>query len=265
VHALGGEDMTADQLGERAQYGGAGADVIGQSRDLEVDAFTGKGFALPVQRLMLAVLGAKDHRQQARPDMAARDDVERGRRLCDPLARPAGELLAHGLDHLPLPRHDLQGLGDRLAELGQLAAAARARGRTGNHHALARQMRRKRRAHRLSAGERADCGTRGRCCGEFVLSRRRGRFLELQFQLVEQLAAAFGGLPVLLAPQLGDQQLQVRHHRLGPGGARLRFLARRALGGQCCLQRGDLVGQVLGRAAHGPIVAQRQSLAAAQL
>jgi hypothetical protein len=31
--------------------------------------------------LMLAVLGVKDHRQQARPDMAARDDVEWRRRL----------------------------------------------------------------------------------------------------------------------------------------------------------------------------------------
>jgi hypothetical protein len=126
-------------------------------------------------------------------------------------------------------------------------------------------MRRKRRPHRLSAGERADCGTRGRCCGEFVLSRRRGRFLKLQLQLVEQLAAALGGLPVLLAPQLGDQQFQVRHHRLGAAGARLRFLARRALGGQRRLQRGDLLGQVLGRAGHGPIVAQRQSRTAAQL
>ena len=41
------------------------------------------------------------------------------------------------------------------AELGQLAAAARAGRRAGDHHALARQMRRKGRAHRLLAGERA--------------------------------------------------------------------------------------------------------------
>jgi hypothetical protein len=72
-------------------------------------------------------------------------------------------------------------------------------------------------------------------------------------------------LPVLIPPQLGDQQLQVRHHRLGAAGARLSLLPRRALGGQRYLQRGDLVGQVLGRARHGPIVAQRHNLAAAQL
>jgi hypothetical protein len=41
---------------------------------------------------VLAILGVKDHCQQARSDMAARDDVERRRRLGDLLARPAGEL-----------------------------------------------------------------------------------------------------------------------------------------------------------------------------
>src|SRR5204862_3083744 len=54
-------------------------------------------FALPVQRLMLAELGVEDHRQEACPGARARDDVEWRRRLGDPLARPAGELLAHGL------------------------------------------------------------------------------------------------------------------------------------------------------------------------
>ena len=204
MDARGGEDVAANQLGERAQHGRAGADMIGQGRDVEVDAFAGISFALPVQRLMLAILGVKDHRQQARPDMAARDDVKRRRRLRDLLARPARELLAHGLDHLPLPRNDLQRLGERLAELGELAAAAWTGSRAGEHDALARQMRRKRRADRLFAGERAYRCARGRCCGGFVLGRARCRFLELQFQLDEQLAAALGGLPVLLAPQLGD-------------------------------------------------------------
>ena len=36
--------------------------------------------------------------------MAARDDMERRWRLSDLLADPASELLAPGLDHLPLPR-----------------------------------------------------------------------------------------------------------------------------------------------------------------
>jgi hypothetical protein len=91
MDARGGEYVAADQLGERAQHGRAGADMIGQGRDVEVDAFAGISFALPIQRLMLAILGVKDHRQQARPDMAARDDVKRRRRLCDPVHAPVQE------------------------------------------------------------------------------------------------------------------------------------------------------------------------------
>ena len=51
----------------------------------------------------------------------------------------------------------------------------------------------------------------------------------------------------------------MRHHRLGAGGAGLGLLPRRALGGQRRLQRGDLVGQVLGRGRHGPIVARAEA------
>jgi hypothetical protein len=42
------------------------------------------------------------------------------RRLHDRLALPAGEPLAHRLDHLPLAGDDLERLGDVLAELRQL-------------------------------------------------------------------------------------------------------------------------------------------------
>jgi hypothetical protein len=49
VHALGPEHVAADQLGERAQHRCGGADMIGQGRDVEVDAFTRIDFALPVQ------------------------------------------------------------------------------------------------------------------------------------------------------------------------------------------------------------------------
>jgi hypothetical protein len=59
----------------------------------------------------------------------------------------------------------------------------------------------------------------------------------LQFQLVDQLAAALRGLAVLLALQLGDQQLVMCHHRLGARSARLGLLSRRSLGGQRRRQR----------------------------
>jgi len=62
MQALGGEDETADQIAERRQARRAGADPVGQGRHVEFDAFTGKRFALPVERLVLAKLGVKDHR-----------------------------------------------------------------------------------------------------------------------------------------------------------------------------------------------------------
>jgi hypothetical protein len=43
--------------------------------------------------------------------------MERRRRLRNRLALPAGEALAHRLDHLPLARDDLERLGNILAEL----------------------------------------------------------------------------------------------------------------------------------------------------
>jgi len=206
--------------------------------------------------LVFAVLGVEDHRQQARPDMAARDYMKGRRRLGDLLARAARELLADGLDHFPLPRHHLQRFGNGLAEFCQLAAAARTGGRAGDYHTLTRQMRRKRRPHRLFAGERLNRRTVSRHSVGVVLSRARRRFLELQFQLVEQLAAAFGGLPILLAPQLGDQQLVVGDQRLGAGSARFRLVARLSLGGQRRFQRVKLIGRVVGRRhgtdCHGP-------------
>ena len=61
----------------------------------------------------------------------------------------------------------------------------------------------------LLAGERVHRRAADRHGGDLVLGRAGRGFLELQLQLVEQLAAALGGVPVLLAPQLGDQQLVV--------------------------------------------------------
>src|SRR5260370_30722165 len=59
--------------------------------------------------------------------------MERRRWPGDLLAGPASELLPYRLDHLPLARDDFQCLGDVLAELGQPAAADRARaGRRNN-------------------------------------------------------------------------------------------------------------------------------------
>jgi hypothetical protein len=47
----------------------------------------------------------------------------------------------------------------------------------------------------------------------------------------------------MIAPQLGDQQLKMRHHRLGSGGAGLGVLGRCEDRDERCLLRRDVVGQ----------------------
>ena len=120
-------------------------DLVGQRRQAEIDALSRITLALPVQRLMLCKLLEEDHCQEVRTGKAARRHMERSRWLGDLLALPAGELLPHGLDHLPLARDHFQRLGDVLTELGQLRrSAARAILRGGNNHTFAWQMLRKR-------------------------------------------------------------------------------------------------------------------------
>ena len=66
VQPLGGQDMALDQRVQRTQRRGAGADLVGERRQAQVDPFAGIALALPVQRLMLAELLEQDHRQKAR-------------------------------------------------------------------------------------------------------------------------------------------------------------------------------------------------------
>ena len=102
--------------------------------------------------------------------------MERRRRLGDRLAVPAGELLAHRLDHLEAARDLFQRLGDIFAQLGQPAAAAtRATGRGLDDDALALDVGGKGLAHRPLALERANrlglCGSSFR--SELILGRGR--------------------------------------------------------------------------------------------
>src|SRR5208337_4976514 len=96
--------------------------------------------ALPVERQVQAVLGEQHLCEQPWPGATARDRMRGRRRLRDALAGAAGELLAHVLDHFPLPRHELQHLGHVLADLVQKPAAAGAGCRGRINDALARQM-----------------------------------------------------------------------------------------------------------------------------
>jgi hypothetical protein len=114
---------------------------------------------------MLAELLEQDRGEQLRAEQPTRRDMERRGRLGDPVAVPARELLAHGLDDLHRCRDTFERAGHVLAELRQSVrtAAGTVAGR-GNDDALARQVRGKVATWR--AGPRERCDRRGLCCGE---------------------------------------------------------------------------------------------------
>ena len=83
-----------------------------------------------------------------------------------------------------------------------------------------------------------------------ILAGGGDQLAELELQLVDQLAATLGGGAVLVALEPGDQQLEMRHHRLGAGGTRLGLAPRQLLGRERGAQRGDVVEQVVRRGCH---------------
>jgi hypothetical protein len=226
VQPVGGQDMGLDQRMERLQRRGAGADLVGQRRDAEINALPGIALALAVERLVLPKLLEQDHGQQVRSGKAARGHMERRWRLRDRLATPARELLPYRLDHLPLPRDDLQRFGDVLTQLGQLRrpAAGTALGRC-DHHALARQMIGKRLARRPPALERFDrlCPGRRILGRQFVLGRCRLQIFELKLHLIQQPRRALRARPVELTPQFLDRQLEMGDQGFAAGKIRLRI------------------------------------------
>ena len=226
VQPLRRQDMGLDQGVERQQNHSAGADLIGQRRDAEIDALSGIALALAIQRLVLAELLEQDHGQQVRPGKAARRHMEGRGRLRDRLATPARELLTHCLDHLPPPRDDLERLGDVLTQPGQLRrpAAGTALWRR-DHHALAGQMIGKRLARRPPALEGFDrlCPPRRFFGCQFVLGRCRLQIFELKLHLVQQPRRPLRTRPVELTPQFLDRQLEMGDQGLAAGKIRLRI------------------------------------------
>ena len=181
-----------DQRMKRLQGRRAGADLVGQRRQAQIDALAPIALALPVQRLMLAELLEQDHGQQVRAGKAARRHMEGRRRLRDRLAVPARELLAHRLDHLPLARNDLQRLGDVLAQLRQLRST-RSRDSSpapGSRRARAADDRGTACATAACAGTTCTvCVLRRRLLGrQFILGRGRLQLFELKLHLLQQAA-----------------------------------------------------------------------------
>jgi len=174
MDALACEDVRLDRLDQRHQRCSSGADPVGERGHIEWNALVSVGRALPVERQMQPVFGKQDVGEQSRAGAAARNGVEGCRRLGDRLAGPAGELLAHVLDHLPLPRNELQRLRHVLADLAQpVAPAARAIGRDRIDDTLAWQVLGQRPAGRSPPLERTHLD----CLGLSPLGcQARGRF-----------------------------------------------------------------------------------------
>ncbi len=169
--------------------------------------------------------------------------MERRGGLADLLAVPAGELLAHVLDHLPLARDHLYRLGDVLAKLGQSrAAAAEAGVRPRHDDPFAGQVFGERLAGRPLAREGGDRSSLGLgYLGSDLVGGSRGlQLFQLQFHLVQQPRGPLGVRAEPFAVQLGDLELQMSDQRLviGPLGADLGKLGVRS--GQRRLQRLDI-------------------------
>ena len=219
------QHMSRDQVMQRLQRHGARAHLVGQRRQAQIDALSRVAVPLPVQRQVLPVLLEEDGRQQVRARPTARCRVEGRRRLRDPLAVPAGELLPHRLDHLPPARDHLKGLRHVLADLRQpLRPAARAGRRPRHHHTFARQMVGERLARRLAADKPLDLGAPGRrpLGRQLVLGGARRELVEREFQLVEKTLLALRPPAVERATELLDHQGQGGDLRLGSRRPRLR-------------------------------------------
>ena len=102
---------------------------------------------------------------------------------------------------------------------------------------------------RPSTLERGDAGGVGGDLGGAVILAGVGlEILELEFHLLQQAAAALGARAVLLAPEPGDLQFEVRDDRLDGalagdrmGRARFRFVGALKGSGEQRLQRFDIV------------------------
>ena len=111
----------------------------------------------------------------------------------------------------------IQRLGDIFTQLRQACTAtARAGGRSGNDHPLARQVFGEGLARRSLTDEGRNLGGPGgrSLCLQLILCRRGFELLELQLELVEQPGTALGALAEPLAPKLLDLQLEMDDQRL---------------------------------------------------
>ncbi|SHF60822.1 hypothetical protein SAMN02745223_03094 [Devosia limi DSM 17137] len=124
VQPFGPHDMGGKPMVQGCEHGRGCTHLVGKGRQAQRHAFTAIALDLPVERLMLPVLLEQHHRQQTWTGPAARHHMERRRGLADLLAVPAGDLLTHRLDDLPLARDHLERLGDVITDPAQPGSPA---------------------------------------------------------------------------------------------------------------------------------------------
>ncbi len=179
------------------QMPGGAADPVGERRAIERDPLPGVDLRLTIERQVIGVFGDEHMGDRRLGRQAALDQPRRGRRLHDDvLAGAAGVFGTAHHQHAELRRHDVEPLGDVLADPVQHALAAGAGLVLDIDDGLdARQMRR--------AARRDSCGASWplrRAQPEIWLPRRRRCRLPSARPL---RAPAASGLPA--ASRRGDR------------------------------------------------------------
>ena len=248
----------------------AGADPVGQRRDVELDALAGVGVALPVERQMQAVLGEQHVGQQiagpARPRgigcdgaggwvIASQARQENFSRTCWITFHCRGTSSSVSVTSSPSLRNGCR--------------RSRGRRRRRIDDALARQMLGQRPARRLAPLESLAPSIFSRPPLRCHLRRRLGlgRVLfevgELQLELLEE-RAALRGLAEPLVAQLGDRELQLldQQRRRASASAcapsRCASRAARLRGSIIAFSVVDIIGKRIGGAHHRKMESQRR-------
>ena len=119
--------MSEQPLVDGPQQEGSPPDPVGERRAVEMDALAGVDLRLAIERQMVGIFGDEHVGDGRLGGHAALDQSRRRRRLDDDaLAGPAAIAGTAGDEHPELRRHDVEALGDVLADDMQGMAAARA-------------------------------------------------------------------------------------------------------------------------------------------
>ncbi len=118
-----GKHVVAHSGYQRSQQLAGRANPAGQRGAIQIDAFAGVDFGLPVERLVVGVLRHQHMRQQPGSGKPSVDGPRRCRRMHDPVAGIAAQLRAHMAKHLEARPNILQHLGNIFAQLAEPAAA----------------------------------------------------------------------------------------------------------------------------------------------